>query len=57
MKRNSKDSKKENSNAATVAADDLVQLLNTWTLDSSRDKEDFVVLSEDSNAKLLVLKY
>ena len=50
MKRNSTDSRKENGNV-TVAADDLVQLLNTWTFDSSRDEEDFVVPGEDSNAK------
>ena len=48
--RNSTSFKKENGNV-TVAADDLVQLLNTWTFDSSRDEENFVVPGEDSNAK------
>jgi hypothetical protein len=49
MKRNSTDSRKENGNV-TVAADDLVQLLNTWTFDSSRDEEDLVVPNKDSSA-------
>jgi hypothetical protein len=48
--RNSTNFRKENGNV-TVAADDLVQLLNTWTFDSSRDEENFVVPGEDSNAK------
>ena len=46
--------KKENGNV-TVAADDLVQLLNTWTFDSSRDEEDLVVPDKDSSAAHLYL--
>jgi hypothetical protein len=56
MKRNSTDSRKENGNV-TVAADDLVQLLNTWTFDSSRDEEDLVVPDKDSNAKHSYLRF
>ena len=35
----------------TMEADGLVKLLNSWTFDSSRDEENFVVPGEDSNAK------
>jgi hypothetical protein len=49
MKGNSTNSRKENGNV-TVAADDLVQLLNTWTFDSSREEEDNVVPTKNSSA-------
>ncbi len=35
----------------TMEADGLVKLLNSWTFDSSRDEENFVVPGEDSNAR------
>jgi hypothetical protein len=54
MKRNSTDSRKENGNV-TVAADDLVQLLNTWTFDSSHDEEDLVVPNKNSSAAHLYI--
>ena len=34
----------------TMEADGLVKLLNSWTFDSSRDEEDFVVPDKDSSA-------
>ncbi len=34
----------------TMEADGLVKLLNSWTFDSSRDEEDFVVPNKDSSA-------